>query len=485
MFDSLREGINGAFRKLRGVAKFTEANMREGLQAVRAALIDADVNVRVADAFVERVAQNALGKDVLKSLNPSEQIVGVIYEELVRMMGPVDPAIRLVRDRPTVLMLCGLQGSGKTTTCGKLANLLKKNGQHPLMVAADLQRPAAIEQLKTLGEQLGIPVYAETGKDPVAVCKNGVAKAKELKCNVVLLDTAGRLHIDDVLMAELKNIDRQAAPDQCYLVLDALTGQDAVNSAKAFNDALTLDAAILTKLDGDSRGGAALSLKEVTGVPIKFIGVGERLDNLEVFRPEGMASRIMGGGDLGNLLDKVASVTSQEDAAQQQKKLQEGKFDLNDFREQLSKIAQLGSMKQMLEMIPGMSGMIPEGAEPEKEVQRVRGIIDSMTPAERRNPDVVGISRRRRVAKGAGVPPHEVNKMLKQFDDMRGMMKGMMKQSMMDRMKSIFGMSRAAAANGGQLPQRQRQRSERAKPQGKDLAKARKEERQRKKKNRK
>jgi signal recognition particle subunit SRP54 len=400
-------------------------------------------------------------------------------------MGPVDPTFRLVQGRPTVLMMCGLQGSGKTTTTGKLALLLKKSGQHPLMVAADLQRPAAVEQLKTLGQQLELPVYTEDTKDPVRVCQNAVAKAKELKCNVVLLDTAGRLHIDDALMKELANIDKKAKPDQCLLVVDALTGQDAVNSAKAFNDALGLDAVILTKLDGDTRGGAALSIKEVTGVPIKFAGMGEKLDQLEVFRPEGMASRIMGGGDIGSLIDKVSQVTSQEEARAQQKKLEEGKFDLNDFRDQLKKMNSIGSVGKLLELMPGgFNKMMPEDADPDAEVRRVEAMINSMTAEERSNPNLIDASRRRRIAGGFGGVPHEVNKMLKQFDGMRGMLKGLSKMSIQDRVRELMKMQQQGAltADG---PVKQRMRSERAKLTGKDLAKARKAERQRKKQNRK
>ena len=486
MFESLRDGISEAFRKLRGQAKFTEANMREGLQSVRRALLEADVNLTVADTFIERVAQEAEGREVYKALNPSEQIVGVVYEQLCRLMGPVDPAIRLTQGRPTVLMLCGLQGSGKTTTCGKLANLLKRSGQHPLMVAADLQRPAAIDQLKTLGEQLSIPVYTEPGvMDPVKVCQNGVAKAKELKCNVVILDTAGRLHIDEALMEELRNVDRKAKPDQCYLVVDALTGQDAVNSAKAFNESLELDAVILTKLDGDSRGGAALSIKEVTGVPIKFAGMGEKLDALEVFRPEGMASRILGGGDLGSLIEKVASVTSQEDALRHQKKMEEGKYDLNDFRDQMKMMGKLGSANKLLELMPGgFSKMMPEGADADAEMRRIGAMLDSMTAAERKKPELIDPSRRRRIAKGSGNPPHEVNKMLKQFDAMKGMMKNISRKDTFGRVKDLMKMAQSGQLSG-EAPLKQRARSERGRMTGKDLAKSRKAERQRKKQNRK
>ena len=484
MFETIQEGLSGALKKLRGGTKFTEANMRDGLREVRHALVEADVNLEVADVFIERVATTALGRDVLLSLNPSQQIVQVVYEQLVDLMGPVDPSIRLASGRPTVVMLCGLQGSGKTTTCGKLAALLVRQGQHPMLVAADLQRPAAIEQLKVLGEQVGVPVHAEESSDPVRVCQNAVKAAKANDANVVILDTAGRLHIDDVLMQELRTIDRKVGPDQCYLVADALTGQDAVRSAKAFNEALELDAVILTKLDGDARGGAALSIKEVTGVPIKFAGMGEKLDALDPFRPEGMASRILGMGDVLSLVSKAQETIDQETAAQQQAKMEQGKFDLNDFRDQLSSIGKMGSMRSLLEMMPGQLGqMMPEDADPDDEVKRISAMLDSMTPTERANPDVIDMSRRRRIAMGAGVEHHEINKLIKQFDQMRGMMKQMAGMSMMDRVKNLVGMGQNGVLNGA--PIKQKERSKRNPQTGRDLARARKQERQRKKKDRK
>lgn len=486
MFETIQEGLSQALRKLRGGTKFTEANMRDGLREVRRALLEADVNLDVTNAFIQRVEKSAKGADVLKSLNPSQQIVQIVYENLVQLMGPVDPAIKLVSGRPTILMMCGLQGSGKTTTCGKLAKLLLSNGQHPMLVAADLQRPAAIEQLKVLGQQLGVPVYSEENSNPVTVCQNAVKEAKTHNANVVILDTAGRLHIDDELMKELALIDKRVGPDQCYLVADALTGQDAVQSAKAFNDALGLDAVILTKLDGDARGGAALSIKEVTGVPIKFAGMGEKLDALEPFRPEGMASRILGMGDVLSLVHKAQQAIDAEEAAKQQAKMEKGKFDLNDFRNQLSAIKGMGSggMRGLMEMLPGgMGKMIPEDADPDKEVGHVTAMLDSMTPFERANPDKIDISRRRRIALGAGVQHHEVNKLIKQFEQMRGVMKQMASMSMMDRLKSFAGMNPQSLAEGGML--KQKERSKRNPLSAKEIAKNRKAERQRKKQNRK
>jgi signal recognition particle subunit SRP54 len=327
MFEGIQRGLGEALKRLRGRGRITEANIRESMQEVRRALLDADVNYTVADEFIQRVTERSLGQQVLRTLDPSEQIVKIVYDELVNLMGPVDPAFHFAKDRPTVLMLCGLQGQGKTTTAGKLALTLKERGRKPLLVAADLQRPAAVEQLKVLGEQIGVPVYTATspGTTPVDVCRHAVAHAKQNLLDTVILDTAGRLHIAEMPMDELKQIDRLVRPDDVLLVCDAMTGQDAVNSAKAFNDALDLNGVILTKLDGDARGGAALSIKEVTKVPIKYVGVGEKLNQLEEFRPEGMASRIIGQGDLMNLIQKVARVQqdiSQEELEKQQKKLE-------------------------------------------------------------------------------------------------------------------------------------------------------------------
>src|SRR5436190_2018465 len=308
MFDSLTRTLGDALRKLRGRGRMTEANIREGLQEVRKALLEADVNYNVVNAFIARVTERAVGQAVLRALDPSEQIIGVVYEELVTLMGPVDHSFHFVKDGPTIIMLCGLQGQGKTTTAGKLALTLRDSGRKPLLVAADLQRPAAIDQLKILGEQISTPVYSEYPGNPVNVCLNAVAHAKQNQLDTVILDTAGRLHVAEMPMDELRQIDRLVKPRQIYFVCDAMTGQDAVNSAKAFNDALELDGVILTKMDGDARGGAALSIKEVAQVPIKFIGVGEKLDRLEPFRPEGMAQRILGQGDLGALIDKVSRI---------------------------------------------------------------------------------------------------------------------------------------------------------------------------------
>ncbi len=330
MFEGIQRNLSEALKKLRGRGRITEANIREAMQDVRKALLDADVNYTVANDFVQRVTERSVGQDVLRTLDPSEQIFKIVYDELVALMGPVDPGFHFAKDRPTVLMLCGLQGQGKTTTAGKLALTLRERGRKPLLVAADLQRPAAVDQLQVLGEQIGVPVYSETPPaNPVEVCRNAVAHAKKSLLDTVILDTAGRLHIDEMPMDELRQIDRQCRPDQVYLVCDAMTGQDAVNSAKAFNEALDLNGVILTKMDGDARGGAALSIKSVAQVPIKFIGVGEKLDRLEEFRPEGMAQRILGQGDILSLVEKVASVQAKltdEERLEQQQQAGEGRF---------------------------------------------------------------------------------------------------------------------------------------------------------------
>jgi signal recognition particle subunit SRP54 len=458
MLEGIQRGLSEALKRLRGRGRITEANVRESMEEVRKVLLDADVNYTVANDFIERVRDKSLGQAVLRSLDPGEQIVRIVYDELVGLMGPVDHSLHFAKDRPSVIMLCGLQGSGKTTTAGKLALTLREMGRKPLLVAADLQRPAAVDQIKVLGEQIQVPVYSEPSQtnpdgstkmpSPVDVCRNAVAQARKTLLDTVILDTAGRLHIDEMPMEELRQIDRQVKPDQVYLVCDAMTGQDAVNSAKAFNEALDLNGVILTKLDGDARGGAALSIKEVTRVPIKFIGVGEKLDRLEPFHAERMAQRIIGQGDLMSLIEKVGRVQqqlSQEEIEKQQKKLQEGDFNLDDFRKQFAQLAQMGSMRDILGSMPGMSEMIPEGEDPEAALSRIQGMIDSMTKEERRNPDVIDGNRRRRIARGSGTEPQEVNQFLKQFDQVRVIMRQMARMSVFERIKMVTGMSKMGA----------------------------------------
>jgi signal recognition particle subunit SRP54 len=452
MFEALQDGLSTAFKTLRGQGKLSESNMRDGLKLVERSLLEADVSFSVVRDFMKRVTDQAVGETVLKSLNPSQQVVGIVYQALVDLMGPVDHSLHLKgKNDVTVLMMCGLQGSGKTTTSGKLGRLLKAAGRSPLLVAADLQRPAAIDQLHIIGDQLGIPVFSDrTQKDPVVVTRAAQAHAKKNGNDVIVLDTAGRLHVDDELMEELKRVDRQAMPDQVLLVIDSMTGQDAVNSAKAFNDALELDGVILTKLDGDARGGAALSVKHVTGVPIKFMGVGEHLDALEEFHPDRMAGRILGQGDILTLVEKAQREFDQEEMLAQEERLKKGEFTLDDFRKQMSQISRLGPLQKVMGMIPGMGALMNqvEDMDAEGDMKRLLGIIDSMTAEEKRNPlKVIDQGRRRRIAAGAGVEPHAVNDLVKQFGAMSQVMTSMAGKGIRDRMKMVRELQAGALAN--------------------------------------
>ena len=456
MFDSLQENLSSAVRSLRGKGKLSESNMREGLARVREALLEADVSVSVVKEFMASVTEQAVGDRVLKSLDPDQQVIGIVHDALVKLMGPVDPTIKLRKDAVTILMLCGLQGSGKTTTCAKLARRIKTSGARPMLAAADLQRPAAIDQLEVLGGQIDVPVYTDREiKDPVKVCQAAVKEAKSNGSQVLILDTAGRLAIDEELMAELTNIERRVQPDQVYLVVDAMTGQDAVNSAKGFNDALELDGVIMTKLDGDARGGALISVKEVTNVPVKFVGEGERIEDLDEFDPERMAGRILGMGDIVGLVEQAQREFDQEEMQRQEERLQKGEFTLDDFRKQMQQITKLGPMGKVLKKLPGMGGMsdVLDGADVEQDMRRLFGIIDSMTADERRNPTrVIDQSRRRRIADGAGVAPNEVNDLIKQFDGMAAMMKQMAGKGIRERMRMAKELQNQAMANpSGQL----------------------------------
>jgi signal recognition particle subunit SRP54 len=492
MFEAITDSIRGALSLIdRG--RLTDANIREGLRQVRQALLEADVNYEVAQDFIKRVTDQAVGEQVLKSLRPSEQIVGIVYNELVNLMGPVDHSLQIKRDGISILMMCGLQGSGKTTTCGKLAKMLREQGVQPMLVAADLQRPAAIEQLKIIGEQIGVPVYSEdpAKSSPLQVCRNAVADAKKRgNVKVIILDTAGRLHVDDDLMRELELIDSKVGPDQALLVCDSMTGQDAVRSAKAFNDALELDGVILTKLDGDTRGGAALSVKAVTGVPIKYIGVGEQLDRLEEFHPERMASRILGGGDLATLLEKAQREFDADDMARQQELMRKGKFTLEDFRDQFKQIKRMGPMKQILGMIPGLGGMLDSNpdVDPEAEINRIEAMINSMTPDERRNPDRIDRSRRNRIATGSGTEASDVHQLIKQFQGMAGMMQQMAGMGLKDRLRAVRELADGGMMDPNAQFAKDKQRSKRGpldsakarekkKKQRKDSRKARKRNR--------
>ncbi len=446
MFESLSDGLQSAFKSIRGKGKLTEANMRDGLQMVEQAMLEADVSYSVVQDFMGQVSERALGQKVLLALKPHEELVRIVHEELVQILGPVDVSIPIKKDDVTILMMCGLQGSGKTTTCGKLAQLLKEQKAQPFLVAADLQRPAAIEQLHTLGRQLDVPVYSEPGeKDPVKVCRAGVAKAKAAGADVVILDTAGRLAIDEELMRQLSDIDRKIKPDQVYLVVDGMTGQDAVNSAAAFNEALELDGAIMTKLDGDARGGALLSVKHVTQVPIKFIGTGEHLDALEPFRPEGMAGRILEMGDIVAVAQEAHRMIDDQEREKLEARMASGQFTLEDFRGVLEKIAKPGLMQKMIGLMPGMGDMrkAMEGEDTDGEVRKMMGMIDSMTPSERRNPKSIDTARRNRIARGAGVAPSMISGLIKQFSVMAPMMQMAAGGSGKDRMAMMQQMQQS------------------------------------------
>ncbi len=486
MFEALQDGLSGAFKTLRGQGKLSESNMRDGLKLVERSLLEADVSFGVVRDFMKRITDEAVGDTVLKSLNPSQQVVGVVYQALVDFMGPVDHSLHLKgKDSVTVLMMCGLQGSGKTTTSGKLGRLLKAAGRSPLMVACDLQRPAAIDQLHIIGEQLGVPVFSDRSlKDPVAVTKAAQAHAKKIGADVLILDTAGRLHVDEALMEELKRVDRQAMPDQVLLVIDSMTGQDAVNSAKAFNEALELDGVILTKLDGDARGGAALSVKHVTGVPIKFIGVGEHLDALEEFHPDRMAGRILGQGDILTLVEKAQREFDQDEMLAQEERLKKGEFTLDDFRKQMSQISRLGPLQKVMGMIPGMGSLMKhlDDVDAEQGMKRMLGIVDSMTADEKRNPTkVIDQGRRRRIAAGSGVEPHEVNELVKQFSAMSQVMTAMAGKGVKDRMKMVRELQSGAMSNpAGQLSRQKQSSGKRLSPQEKAKLKKQREKEMRK-----
>ena len=430
MFESLSKRLEGIFTNLSGQGKLTEEDVNVALREVRLALIEADVNLRVARQFVERVKQKAIGANVMGSLSPAQQVLSIVNEELIEVLGGTDGKnkLDLGGPPPNVIMLVGLQGSGKTTMAAKLARFLLKQGQRPLMVAADMYRPAAINQLKTLGKQISVPVYSEPmGADPVDICLHSLTYAREQASTVAILDTAGRLNIDEQMMGEVKRIKEQVHPREILLVADAMTGQEAVRVADDFNKALGLTGMILTKMDGDARGGAALSIRSVTGVPIKFMGVGEKLDALEPFYPERLASRILGMGDVLSLIERAQETIDEEEALKTQAKLKQGKFDLEDFLSAMRQLKRMGPLRSVLEMIPGANKLM---AMPEMEealegdqLKYVEAIILSMTREERRNPDIINGSRRKRIANGSGTTVQLVNQLLEQFNEMRTMMR--------------------------------------------------------------
>ncbi|MGA9479948.1 MAG: signal recognition particle protein, partial [Desulfobacterales bacterium] len=418
MFDNLSDKLNAVFKKLKGHGKLTEKNIEEGLREVRLALLEADVHYRVAKKFIADIRERALGREVLSSLTPGQQVVKIVFDELTTLMGARNESLNLAGTQPVAIMLVGLQGSGKTTTAGKLAIHLRKIGKKPYLVPADVYRPAAIDQLKKLGDQLSVPVFASTSDmDPIRICQDARTAAAREGCDTLLLDTAGRLHIDAALMDELKSIREAVDPSDILLVADAMTGQDAVNIAKAFDEALGIGGVILTKTDGDARGGAALSIKAVTDKPIKFIGVGEKLDQLEPFHPERMASTILGMGDVLTLIEKAQATVDEKKAAELERKLRKSQFTLEDFRDQMVQIRKMGSLSDLLKMIPGVGGskQLKNLKVDDRELVRIEAIINSMTPEERRRHAVINGSRRKRIAGGSGTSIQDVNRLLKNY----------------------------------------------------------------------
>ncbi|GIN61500.1 signal recognition particle protein [Robertmurraya siralis] len=428
-FEGLADRLQSTMQKIRGKGKVSEADVKEMMREVRLALLEADVNFKVVKEFVKKVSERAVGQEVLKSLTPGQQVIKVVKEELTNLMGGEESKIAVSNRPPTVIMMVGLQGAGKTTTTGKLANLLrKKYNRTPLLVAADIYRPAAIKQLETLGKQLDMPVFSLGDQvSPVEIAKQAIAKAKEDHHDYVLIDTAGRLHVDEALMGELKEIKELANPNEIFLVVDAMTGQDAVNVAASFNEQLGLTGVVLTKLDGDTRGGAALSIRSVTNTPIKFIGLGEKLDALESFHPERMASRILGMGDVLTLIEKAQENVDEEKAREMEKKMRTASFTLDDFLEQLGQVRNMGPLDELLKMMPGANKIkgLNNMQIDEKQITHVEAIIQSMTKEEKIHPEIITAGRRKRIAKGSGTSVPEVNRLLKQFEDMKKMMKQM------------------------------------------------------------
>ncbi len=432
MFESLSDRLSAVFRNFSGRGQLSEDNIQEGLREVRLALLEADVNFKVVKNFVDSVREKCLGQEVIKGVSPAQQVVKIVHDELVDLLGGQTTALHLQGAQPAVIMMVGLQGSGKTTSSGKIANILRKDKMRPYLVPADVYRPAAIDQLTTLAKQLDMPCYASSiDMNPVDIAKNALEEAREASATVLLLDTAGRLHVDETLMQELVAIKAAVNPQEILFVADAMTGQDAVTVAEAFNEKLGITGVVLTKMDGDARGGAALSIKSVTGAPVKYVGLGEKLSDMEVFHPDRIAGRILGMGDVLTLVEKAQSTIDEKEAESLARKMESAKFDLEDFRTQMRRIKKMGSLDSILKMIPGLSGMRDKlnemgDALPEKELARTEAIINSMTMAERRNPDILNGSRRARIAKGAGVSVQQVNQLVRQFEQMRQMMKGLM-----------------------------------------------------------
>jgi signal recognition particle subunit SRP54 len=425
-FEGLASRLQSVFGKLRGKGKVTEEDVNEALREVRLALLEADVNFKVVKDFISKVRERAIGQEVMKSFTPGMVVIDIVNKELTQLMGGTQSKLVRSSRPPTVIMMVGLQGAGKTTTSGKLARLLQKQNHKPLLVAADIYRPAAIKQLQILGEQIKVPVFSMGEVNPVTIASEGLNYAKDNNLDHVIIDTAGRLHIDEQLMDELKQIREVVKPDEILLVVDSMTGQDAVNVAQSFNEQLELTGVVLTKLDGDTRGGAAISVKAVTGCPIKFAAMGEKIDALEPFHPERMASRILGMGDMLSLIEKAQAAIDAEKAAELERKMRRAEFTLEDFQQQLEQIKKMGPLDQVLEMLPGLGGKakgLKDMKVDEKQMARTEAIIKSMTRQERLNPEIINASRRKRIANGSGTTLQDVNRLLKQFEDMRKMMK--------------------------------------------------------------
>lgn len=443
MFENLSDRLERSFKILKGEGKITEINVAETLKDVRRALLDADVNYKVAKGFTDAVKQKALGMNVLTAVKPGQLMVKIVHDELAQLMGGEEVPLRL-DGHPSIILMSGLQGSGKTTFSGKLANLLKKKrNKNPLLVACDVYRPAAVEQLKVVGEQVGVEVYAEPGStDVVEIAKHAIQQAKAKGNDVVIVDTAGRLAVDEEMMTEISNLKNAVQPHETLFVVDAMTGQDAVNTAKEFNDRLDFDGVVLTKLDGDTRGGAALSIRTVVAKPIKFIGTGEKMEAIDVFHPERMADRILGMGDVVSLVERAQEQFDEEEARRLQKKILKNKFDFNDFLNQIQQIKKMGNLKDLAGMIPGVGKAIKDVDIDDNAFKGIEAIIQSMTPKERMNPEVLNTSRRQRIAKGSGTSIQEVNRLIKQFDQTRKMMKMVTGNGMANMMRQMKGMQR-------------------------------------------
>ncbi|MBO5344099.1 MAG: signal recognition particle protein [Ruminococcus sp.] len=457
-FEGLSEKLNNVFKKLKSRGKLTEKDVKEAMREVKLALLEADVSYKVVKDFVAKVSERTVGEEVLTSLTPAQQVIKIVNEELCSLMGERNSRINFASKPPTVIMMCGLQGSGKTTHAAKLAKMLKKEGHRPLLAACDIYRPAAINQLQVVGAKADVKVFEMGQTDPVIIAQKALAHAKDYGHDILIIDTAGRLHVDEALMDELKKIKELTTPHEIMLVVDAMTGQDAVNVAQAFDEAVGITGVLMSKLDSDTRGGAALSVLSVTGKPIKFVGMGEKLDDFEQFHPERMASRILGMGDVLTLIEKAENVMSHQEAEKLTKKFKENKFDMNDLLDQMRQIRKMGSMKSIIGMLPGVGDKLKDADIDESGLVRIEAIITSMTKAEREKPSIINPSRKRRIAAGSGTKVEEVNRLLKQFDQMQKMMKQFTgksgKMNMRKARKQLAGMNfdKMTGKGGGNLP---------------------------------